>query len=99
MNHDALIDALIDRLSGYVETSRLGTIRYYNSDGELHRTDGPAVIYAYGTKFWCQHGERHRLDGPAVIYSDGSEAWYINGVEVTKNDHARLAAEIQSHAS
>ena len=72
MNHDALID----RLSGSVETSRLGTIRYYNSNGELHRTDGPAVIYICGTKFW-----------------------YINGIEVTKIEHARLAAEIQSQAS
>ena len=72
-------DALIDRLSGSVETSLLGAIRYYNSDGELHRTDGPAVIYRCGTKFWCQRGERHRLDGPAVIYSDGSEVWYRNG--------------------
>ena len=35
----------------------LGTIRYLNSEGQLHRVHGPAVIYKDGRKRWFQMGE------------------------------------------
>lgn len=53
-------------------------IRYRNKRGELHREDGPAVIYNDGTLVWYVNRDRHREDGPAVIRGDGAE-WYING--------------------
>ena len=56
----------------------LGTIRYLNSEGQLHRVHGPAVIYKDGRKRWFQMGEIE-IRGPAAIYSDGTEIWYENG--------------------
>ena len=52
--------------------------RYWYIDGELHRTDGPAIIRSDGYQFWYQNGRLHRADGPAVIGPDGSEGWYLD---------------------
>ena len=55
-----------------------GTIKYTNSKGELHRTDGPAIDWNDGHKFWYQNGKFHREDGPAVEYKNGSKIWFLN---------------------
>ncbi|MDE1833810.1 MAG: hypothetical protein KGH64_00570 [Candidatus Micrarchaeota archaeon] len=47
-------------------------------NGQLHRTDGPALEYADGDKFWYLNGQRHRTDGPAVEYANGGKYWYLN---------------------
>lgn len=39
---------------------------YHNEDGQLHRDDGPSVIYANGREEWYQNGQLHREDGPAI---------------------------------
>ena len=54
-----------------------------NKQGQLHRTDGPAVIYADGTQWWYRNGQCHRTDGPAMIYADGSQYWYVNHQDIT----------------
>ena len=43
-----------------------GSRHYYNTNGELHRTDGPAVEWSNGAKFWYHNDRLHRTDGPAV---------------------------------
>lgn len=48
-------------------------------NGELHRTDGPAVDYPNGFKAWSINDKKHRLDGPAVECENGDKYWYING--------------------
>jgi hypothetical protein len=48
-------------------------------NSNLHRTDGPAVEFTSGTKYWYLNGNRHRVDGPAVEHSSGSKYWYLNG--------------------
>jgi hypothetical protein len=48
-------------------------------DDQLHRTDGPAVIWADGSRAWWLHGQRHRADGSAVIYASGGQMWCLNG--------------------
>lgn len=53
--------------------------QYWYLNGQLHRTDGPAVIYTNGTQFWYQYNKLHRTDGPAIIYSDNDKRWWING--------------------
>lgn len=72
-----------------------GTERWYNDKGQLHRLDGPAVVFPFGTKMWLKNGKLHRLDGPAIIYGTGqkplsitctSEEWYINGVRYTEDE-------------
>ena len=58
-----------------------GTKRWYTQDGELHRTDGPAVEYTSGSKFWYLNGERHRTDGPAIEWASGGKVWYLPAIE------------------
>ena len=63
-----------------------GTVRYYNEQGQLHREDGPARVYADGTKSWYINGKRHREDGPAVEWSDGDKEWYLNEQQITEQE-------------
>jgi hypothetical protein len=51
---------------------------YTNKQGQLHRTDGPAIEYEDGSKEWWVDGKRHREDGPACEYDDGTKQWYLN---------------------
>ncbi len=53
---------------------------YYDKDNQLHRTNGPAVIWADGTKYWYHNGLRHRTDGPAVEWAGGRKEWWQNGL-------------------
>jgi len=62
------------------KTDSYGTKRWL-LNGELHRTDGPAVERASGDKHWYQNGELHRVDGPAVEWANGDKRWFVNGVE------------------
>jgi len=65
-----------------------GTKRWQDKVGQLHRLDGPAVIYKDGEKWWYLHGVRHRDDGPAIIFSpedsdaEREEIWFNNGKEI-----------------
>jgi hypothetical protein len=52
------------------------TIAWCNSDGKLHRKDGPAIEHANGTKAWFVNGKRHRKDGPAIEWANGDKFWY-----------------------
>ena len=61
-------------------------IRWYNDKDQLHRLDGPAVEYAFGSNEWYVNGQLHRLDGPALEHDDGSEWWYVNGERMTEEE-------------
>ena len=43
-------------------------------NGELHRTDGPAVEDADGTKVWYLNGKQ--VNGPYDIMSDKDAFWW-----------------------
>ena len=62
-------------------------IEYYNSKGQKHRTDGPAVEYHNGDKHWYINDKRHREDGPAVEHSDVYKSWYLNGIRYTEDQY------------
>jgi hypothetical protein len=47
-------------------------------NGQMHRTDGPAIVWAGGDVEWYLYGERHRTDGPAVEFIDGELWWCLN---------------------
>ena len=66
-----------------------GDTFWYNSAGDLHRTDGPAVEYANGDKEWYVNDKLHRTDGPAVEYADGIKGWWVNGRELTEEEFNR----------
>jgi len=53
--------------------------KFWYLNGELYRTDGPAVECADGTKEWYLNGKLHRTDGPAVECADGTKRWFSNG--------------------
>ena len=71
-------DALFELLTLECRVDFDGTLRYYNTRGELHRLYGPAIECTDGYRAWFQNGQRHRIDGPAVERPDGSKAWHIN---------------------
>ena len=57
----------------------------WTQNGELHRVDGPAVIYADGTQKWFRNNELHREDGPAIIWHNGKQDWYLDGKQYTED--------------
>ena len=60
------------------ELDENGNKIWRNSAEQYHRTDGPAVERANGTKQWYFNGQLHRVDGPAVEWTDGTKYWYIH---------------------
>jgi hypothetical protein len=52
---------------------------YIDDVNRIHKTNGPARIWANGMEEWRCHGLWHRYYGPAFI-STGSllSAWYIH---------------------
>jgi hypothetical protein len=54
----------------YYEQFTNGTKTHYKA-GQLHREDGPAIVWADGSKAWCRNGELYRVDGPAVEMPTG----------------------------
>ena len=71
-------DALAELMTLTVTVTKDGT-RYRNSDGQLHRVHGPAIIYETGGCVWYLNSHIHRTGGPAVEHSDGSRYWYQHG--------------------
>lgn len=53
-------------------------IIWYNSKDQMHREDGPAMIWGQ-TKYWYINGVKHRFGAPAVVHADGSKEWYLGG--------------------
>ena len=85
---------VFDALKYRIEISGTGTRRYYNKDDKLHRTDGPAVEYANGSKCWYQNGQRHRANGPAIEGEDGYKAWWLNGEELTESEFIQAVKNV-----
>src|SRR5699024_932402 len=56
-----------------------GTMTWLNSDGKLHRVNGPAIIGGDGSQQWLQDGRPHRIGGPANISANGVESWSRKG--------------------
>ena len=82
---DALTEAAVFELLSLVcRVDSDGALRYYDTQGLLHRVHGPAVKYEDGSSAWFQNGQLHRLDGPAIAYADGGKSWYINGKSLTE---------------
>lgn len=70
-----------------VTISDKGIERWYNENDQLHREDGPAVIYPNEVQQWYKNGKLHREDGPAVIYlKDCENIYYIHGNIILANN-------------
>jgi hypothetical protein len=73
------------RLQGYqIDADKYRVVWYLN--GNLHREDGPAAIFANGTQVWFLNNQRHRTDGPAIIWTNGGQEWWLNGKEYTEQE-------------
>ena len=68
------------------EVDRVGTVRYRNSDDQLHREDGPAYEHPNGSREWWIDGYLHREGGPAVEYADGTRQWWIDGKRLSEEE-------------
>ena len=75
---------VFDALKYRIEVDKWGARCYYNTNGQLHRENGPAIEYADGSKSWYKNDQYHRTDGPAIDWTRGRKAWYINGEELTE---------------
>ena len=75
---------VFDALKYHIEVDVFGTRKYHNSAGQLHRTDGPAIEYPNGAKFWVQNGMLHRTNGPAVVYTNNELQWWIHGEHMSE---------------
>lgn len=76
-----------------IENGNVGSKMWFYK-GKLHREDGPAKIYNDGSEMWYYEGEYHRVDGPALV--DKSEnicKWFINGKEMTEEEHSAWRAD------
>jgi hypothetical protein len=63
-------------------------IEYRNTEGQWHRTDGPAIIWHDGSKVWYVNGKLHRTDGPALEDTiAGLNSWFINGEYYSELDY------------
>ena len=49
---------VFEALKYRIEVNEWGTRRYFNSAGELHRGDGPAIEWSNGVRFWYINGKR-----------------------------------------
>ena len=72
-------EEFLAKVSNQPEVDKDGKKTWRNSNGQLHRTDGPAVEYGNGDKCWYVEGKFHRLDGPAVERANGDKRWYVEG--------------------
>ncbi len=67
-------------------------VRYTDERGELHRDDGPAVMWPDGRLEWYRHGKQHRDDGPAEIWPDGTQRWCQHGKLHREDGPAKIRA-------
>ena len=63
-----------------------GNKTWKNSAGQYHRTDGPAIERADGTKEWYINGQLHRVDGPAIEWASGDKYWYFKGKQISEKE-------------
>ena len=87
--------AVFDSLKYSIETDASGTRRYYNSAGQLHRLEGPAVVYAGGAMCWYQNGRLHRIDGPAVVIYGVHAEWCLYGRRLSEEEFNRAITQYE----
>jgi len=80
----SLIPSMIDKIinlnsDDYPEIDAEGTKIWRNKIGQLHRENGPAIIWSDGQKEYCLNDLLHREDGPAVIHPSGIVEYWVNG--------------------
>ena len=79
------------------EVDSFGSTKYYLND-DLHRTDGPALIFPSGIHLYYIKDKLHRLDGPAIHDLDnpnrGKQFW-IGGLKINVKTTKQLLRYIK----
>ena len=44
-------------------------------------------VYSNGDTYWSLNGKLHREDGPAVEWARGHKFYYLNGKQMTEEEH------------
>jgi hypothetical protein len=70
-------------------------VEYYNKQGQIHREDGPAIIFHKGGTMWLINGKYHREDGPAVVYSHGGVSFYLNNIRYLEQEWEQELTKIK----
>jgi len=80
----------------YIKIDSEGNKFHYSDRAMVirHKLNGPAVEWADGDKEWSVNGTLHREDGPAIMSQLNGNKWFLNGKEVTKEEHAQLTQAI-----
>jgi hypothetical protein len=78
----------------YYKDSTIGT-KHYSVARVFHRTDGPAIEWTNGDRYWFVDGKCHRINGPAIERSDGSRTWLIDALYYTEEDFNKLMEEVE----
>ena len=77
-----------------IEVDLLGGTTYYKKGTTIiHREDGPAIIWANGSKFWIVENKYHRENGPTIEWFEGDEvlySWHIRGERLSPEKEAVL---------
>lgn len=73
-----------------------GTVEWRDDEGRLHRSGGPARVFASGREEWFRHGRLHRDDGPAAIYPDGRRVWFVEGDKVGEERSASQPSPVRA---
>lgn len=60
-----------------------GTICFIDSNHNLHRIGGPAIISPNGRREYQVHGKLHNEHGPAITQDDLPVCWALNDVKFT----------------
>jgi hypothetical protein len=69
---------------GLAWTSDNGCVYRYNFDGHFHCSNGPAIEYKNGSRFWYVRGYCHRENGPAKEFSTGRKEYWLFGERIPK---------------
>jgi len=71
-----------------------GNKKWYDSDGLLHREDGPAIKYKNGNKLWFKHGKQHREDGPAIEWISANKLYWLEGIRYSEEEYWEKIKEL-----
>lgn len=70
-----------------IEIDENFNVTYYNSNNQIHRVGGPAVIRRNGQQLYFDNGNLHRDDGPAVIGPGNMLQWFLHGRELSASKY------------
>jgi hypothetical protein len=78
-----------------IKTEYKNRIEYRDEKGNLHREDGPAVVWNNGDRDWIINGEYHREDGPAIECNNGDKWFFLNDVGYSEEQWRTEVAKIK----